>query len=158
MTTGDVVYSLRFSLIKTLTRFFCSNSILRHCDLHDYHGLTALVKCLWIKVLIHLMRCLKSLLLDLCRDLLFQIVCSNNHIKYLHSNIWTWWDSLLHINKINLWFAYFLFTSINFYYISYKLFMCNVDTMYTNILLVVFIQSFLSFLWLCMDCGSAINV
>ena len=68
----------------------------------------------------------------------------------LYSNIWTCWNSLLHINRVNLLFAHFLFTSVDFYEISCNLVIRDVDTMYTDIFLVVFIQClylFCDYIW-----------
>ena len=52
-------------------------------------------------------KCLEFLHLDLCRELLFQIIClylifTTHPVVDLYSNIWSWWDSLLHINRVNL--------------------------------------------------------
>ena len=62
----------------------------------------------------------------------------------LFSNIWTWWDSILHSNRAKLYTAYS--TSIDFYHISYNLFIGDVDIICIIILLIVFIQCILSFL------------
>ena len=73
----------------------------------------------------------------------------------LYSNIWSWWDSLLLINRVNLWSASIYLQEIDFYYSFLNLFICDVDSIYTNILLVVFIQCFFIFsviiygLWVC---------
>ena len=66
------------------------------------------------------------------------ISCIYNTPCCLYSNIWTWWDSLLHSNRANSKSAYF--TSIDFYHISYYLFTCDVNIIYTIILLMVIIQ------------------
>ena len=57
-----------------------------------------------------------------------KVLISNiyNSPCHLYSNVWSWWDSLLHINRANLLSAFIYLHEFNFYYSSYNLLICDV--------------------------------